>query len=193
MKSVLISIQPKWCELIASCKKTIEVRKTAPKLQTPFTCYIYETKGKEKLLEVMYEGDECYGTVLKERVFVKGNHAGCGRVIGKFVCDKIEAYKYSTVDGVDIDDDILLETMLDWEEINTYAKGKPLYGWHISDLKIYDKPKELGEFRSLPFKHCKMKFEKDKRCENGCVMNSKDCTYRKIVCPPQSWRYVEKA
>ena len=39
-KSVLISIQPKWCELIASGKKTIEVRKTAPKLETPFKCYI---------------------------------------------------------------------------------------------------------------------------------------------------------
>lgn len=43
MKSVLIAIQPKWCELIASGKKTIEVRKTAPKLQTPFKCYIYCT------------------------------------------------------------------------------------------------------------------------------------------------------
>ena len=46
MKSILISIQPKWCELIASGKKTIEVRKTRPKLETPFKCYIYETKGK---------------------------------------------------------------------------------------------------------------------------------------------------
>lgn len=46
MKSVLISIRPKWCELIASGKKTIEVRKTAPKLPTPFKCYIYETKAR---------------------------------------------------------------------------------------------------------------------------------------------------
>lgn len=42
-KSVLISIRPKWCELIASGEKTIEVRKTRPKLETPFKCYIYCT------------------------------------------------------------------------------------------------------------------------------------------------------
>lgn len=46
MKSVLISIQPKWCELIASGKKTIEVRKTKPKLETPFKVYIYCTKDE---------------------------------------------------------------------------------------------------------------------------------------------------
>ena len=45
MKSVLISIQPKWCELIANGKKTVEVRKTRPKLETPFKCYIYCTQG----------------------------------------------------------------------------------------------------------------------------------------------------
>ena len=43
MKSVLISTRPKWCEKIASGKKTIEVRKTAPK-EVPFKAYIYETK-----------------------------------------------------------------------------------------------------------------------------------------------------
>ena len=32
MKSVLISIQPKWCELIASGQKTVEVRKSKPKM-----------------------------------------------------------------------------------------------------------------------------------------------------------------
>ena len=48
MKSLLISINPKWCELIASGKKTVEVRKTKPKLETPFKVYIYETKGKRK-------------------------------------------------------------------------------------------------------------------------------------------------
>ena len=45
-KAVLISIQPKWCELIASGKKTVEVRKTKPKLETPFKCYIYATRPK---------------------------------------------------------------------------------------------------------------------------------------------------
>ena len=53
MKSVLISIQPKWCELIASGKKTVEVRKTKPKLETPFKCYIYCTQGELKDLGII--------------------------------------------------------------------------------------------------------------------------------------------
>lgn len=40
-KAVLISIRPKWCEKIVSGEKTIEVRKTRPKMETPFKCYIY--------------------------------------------------------------------------------------------------------------------------------------------------------
>lgn len=49
-KAVLMSTQPKWCELIANGKKTVEVRKTRPKLKTPFKVYIYCTKGKLALL-----------------------------------------------------------------------------------------------------------------------------------------------
>ena len=30
--------------------------------------------------------------------------------------------------------------------MHSYAKGKNVYAWHISDLKIYDKPLELSEF-----------------------------------------------
>lgn len=70
MKSVLISIQPKWCELIASGEKTIEVRKTAPKLKTPFKCYIYCTLGKG-LQDTLLTADRC--RVLN------------GKVIGEFV------------------------------------------------------------------------------------------------------------
>lgn len=44
MKSVMLSIKPKYCELIASGRKTIEVRKTKPKVETPFKCYIYQSK-----------------------------------------------------------------------------------------------------------------------------------------------------
>ena len=48
MKSVLISIKPKYCELIASGKKTVEIRKTRPKIEPPFKCYIYCTKPSKK-------------------------------------------------------------------------------------------------------------------------------------------------
>ena len=45
-KAVLISIRPKWCELIANGTKTVEVRKSRPKLHTPFKCYIYCTQPR---------------------------------------------------------------------------------------------------------------------------------------------------
>lgn len=60
-KAVLISIRPEWCEKIVNGRKTIEVRKTRPKMDTPFKCYIYCTKPEEKLLTIMKDGDENYG------------------------------------------------------------------------------------------------------------------------------------
>ena len=79
MKAVLISIQPKWCELIASGKKTIEVRKTAPKFDKPFKVYIYETKDKK------YDGIGVHWE--NGRDFI---HNG-GKVIGEFICDDLLA------------------------------------------------------------------------------------------------------
>ncbi len=89
MRSVLISINPKWCELIASGKKTVEVRKTRPKIDTPFKVYIYETKGKlrwcnkcqDSDCERPYPGCACF--------------EGYGKVIGEFVCDQIDEIGFS--------------------------------------------------------------------------------------------------
>lgn len=87
MKSVLISIQPKWCELIASGKKTVEVRKTAPK-EVPFKVYIYQTK---KPVEVFLNGT---GRHISEYDKTYWYNDGSGKVIGEFVCDKIAIYPY---------------------------------------------------------------------------------------------------
>ena len=170
MKSVLISIRPKWTEKIANGEKTIEVRKTAPQ-EVPFKCYIYETKGQ--YVKFTHGAHTKYGY-------------GRGKVIGWFICDKVDEYHYDYCDGVDIDDDTILETAIDREDINIYAKGKTLYGWHISDLKIYDNPKECSEF-CIP---CKVSCE---NCKNPlyfeCWCEEKG---KKIVTrPPQSWCYVE--
>ena len=54
-KAVLISIRPEWCDLIMRGKKTIEVRKTRPKLETPFKVYIYCTKIPDWLRTVSHE------------------------------------------------------------------------------------------------------------------------------------------
>lgn len=162
MKAVLISIQPKWCEMIASGKKTIEVRKTRPKIKTPFKVYVYMIKHK---------------WIFKLLPFLKNRFA---KVIGEFVCDDI------IVDERGENADVFSKyAQLSLVEQKKYGANKPLFGWHITDLKIYDKPKGLEWFRKChkceygPLERCK-------RHEFSC-----DGTY-KIVNPPQSWCYVEE-
>lgn len=180
MKAVLISIQPKWCELIASGKKTIEVRKTRPKIETPFKCYIYCTIGNG------VKGD-----------YLVPSGIQCGKVIGEFVCNRITEYDCDKtfseycVKGYVGAYVALIEMCLNQKELIEYGKGETLYGWNISDLKIYDKPKELGEFKKpLIFDNRPMK----DWCHNHCeICDEKNCKYDlRITRPPQSWQHVEE-
>ena len=188
MKCVLISIQPQWCELIASGKKTVEVRKTKPNLQAPFKCYIYCTlPPKEELFthggireyanelirlqdgRIVYDYGMRLCCDIEGRPYTKDNFL-CKKVIGEFVCDRIIAIAYTTDGLADVVD--CENTCLSPNAFAEYGKGKPLYGWHISDLVIYDKPKNLSEFTGL--RKTKFGYEPIK-----------------ITRPPQSWLYVE--
>ena len=188
MKSVLISIFPKWVDKIVSGEKTIEVRKTAPK-EVPFKAYIYMTKKKPYMLTFAGNG--------KMRVHN-------GMVIGEFICDEVEEFhewelspqgKFADFERERLEN-FLTAACLSEEEVVRYRENlpycKPLYGWNISDLKIYDKPKELSEFRPI------CKFDgKDAICALFCPNWKYDgglffeCT-RKVTRPPQSWCYVEE-
>ena len=176
MKGVLISIQPKWVEKIASGKKTIEVRKSRPKLETPFKCYIYETKGKQV--------ENCDGCDV--------TYYGRGKVIGEFICDYIQeidrAKDYRTYRW------LFKESCLTSKELETYIAPKWYgYGWHISDLKIYEKPKELNEFKKENICYKKGDLDNLGCWERGCVIQEQgwcDGRYSKIERPPQSWGYV---
>ena len=178
MKSVLISIQPKWVEKIANGEKTIEVRKTAPKCEEPFKCYIYVKKGKPYLYRVDDDDNFELTNVLRPKVYwyVKDYNEQNGKVIGEFVCDKVfllHPYTYDrgsadlerrkliqTFEGSSKENEILAATCLTQDEMFDYiGAGNYGYGWHISDLKIYGNPKELSEFG--------------------------------LTRPPQSWCYIE--
>ena len=185
MKSVLISIQPQWCELIASGKKTIEVRKSAPK-EVPFKAYIYETKA---------------GFVEA----VRGTCPRCafsrGKVIGEFVCDKVyDLFPWGIgVCATDergelvVPDVIRNKSCLTYDEICEYLNNRAGKAWHISDLKIYDKPKELGGF----VKPCDWNYDccTCKRAVYELTKAEAKLFYgcdREITRPPQSWQYVEE-
>lgn len=89
-KAVMLSIQPKYCELIASGKKTIEVRTKAPKCDTPFKCYMYCTASDVHSCLVVGGGSvELLRCCNYKSAFVGGGVVGNGKVIGEFVCDSI--------------------------------------------------------------------------------------------------------
>lgn len=159
-KAVLISIRPEWCEKIASGEKTVEVRKTKPKLEPPFKCFIYCTKPSYNHEDffVFDAGTEKYKA-----------YYGGGKVIGEFICDRIEDIT-PAIEGKGFEKD----TCIPLWKLMIYSKGGSIvYGWHISDLVVYEKPKILSEF------------EKCKDC--GAYMK-----WHFLSRPPQSWCYVEE-
>lgn len=136
-KAVLISIHQEWCKKIMEGRKTIEVRKTRPKMDTPFKCYIYK--------------------------------CGNGKVIGEFLCDQI-----ININGAGrIPSDAARPTCLEPAELHQYLGAATGFGWHISNLKIYDTPRELREF-------------------NGLQETRFGWEPVPITRPPQGWRYVEE-
>ena len=135
-KAVLIRIRPEWCEKIINGRKTIEVRKTRPKMDTPFKCYIYK--------------------------------CGNGKVIGEFLCDEIiEDRTYGH------NEEFYRAACMSAYDAAAYAMQSPMYGWHISDLRVYDHPRDLWEFTGL------------RQTKYGLAPGP-------ITRPPQSWRYVEE-
>ena len=194
MKSVLISIRPKWCEKIASGDKTIEVRKTRPKMETPFKCYIYCTKpskaprvicgshilSNDELYDELYrhpqDGIKYGGSIeLMLRDDCTESNFLNGKIIGEFTCDEfIEFPAHSAAPAC-----YAQFACMAPNEIHRYLGNKDGYGWHISGLKIYDKPRELDWLR------------KPLECHRGNDReNCVGCWDCEIKRPPQSWCYV---
>lgn len=207
-KAILLPVQPKWCEKICHkigenadgtpiYEKSVEVRKTRPKIDTPFTVYIYQTK-KTWVYNIFSKIADWQS-----------------KVIGEFVCDEItkccsefypeeeqpvfealyrlrEEDEYQRIwdciasNDADTASKFLKETCLILEDFREYLGNgeKEFYAWHISNLVIYDKPKELEEFKQCHkceyYANC---FEHEYSCDG--VYN--------LTRPPQSWCYVESA
>ena len=189
-KAVMLSIRPKWCERIASGEKTIEVRKTRPKLETPFKAYIYCTTGRPDLnIPISQERlmqDYLNTGSMKSLNCPHGN----GKVIGEFTCDQI--FPVNVFDNGSIQNwffEHMERSCLTYEDLADYiGNGKTGYGWHISDLRIYDQPREFTEFRKscpndLYCEDCAMYSNNNGICNNGALPLRR---------PPQSWCYVEE-
>ena len=182
---VLLSIQPKWCDLIARGYKTVEIRKSRPKIDVPFKCYIYCTLSGSKEFFV----EQLQADVAEWNRGDWGNRKG--NVIGEFICDHIVKMPYSEFAlGYSGFHHWWEERLPHWaynlhgnacladNEIEAYLGKRTGYAWHISELKIYEKPRELSEF-CLANKRLAFDFGE---------------TYmtKTIGQPPQSWCYVEE-
>lgn len=172
-QAVLISIQPKWVNAINHDGKTIEVRRNRPILNTPFKCYIYQSKGPETVFGTIKDGDEIYdGEIYHGKtILLKMPKEVTGRerqkIVGEFICDSILCYNMNDA-GITLlsNGGLFRKSCLTEEEVRKYAMYdagylRPhLYGWHISQLKWYYDARPLSDFG--------------------------------LDRPPQSWCYVEE-
>lgn len=191
--AILLSTKPEWvakiCHEVGRTKdnipiyeKRIEVRKGKPD-KLPCKVYIYCNKSDKNIV----------------------NKDWSGKVIGEFICNRIDVFTPSEYGIMFKRFSALHETCLTVAEMRKYANEKPVYGWHIANLKIYDNPKELHEF----YKPCADKYEYCEYCEFGIKIIPPDeeeyalyhggqYEYFNMICTnyvkraPQSYMYVRE-
>lgn len=208
MKSIITSVSPYLCEKIASGDCRMLVKKSAPK-EVPFKDYIYATRPKKfykcgavstsNELLWLANGKIEMGDGFK--FWADGDEYQClnGRIIGEFICNEVEEFhewelspqgKFADFERERLEK-FLTDACLSEEEVVRYRENlpyyKPLYGWHISNLKIYDKPKELSEFY-IPCKEKSCRECDAEREYDVCAVGRR----KPITRPPQSYMFVEE-
>ena len=196
MKAIMISIQPQYVEKILNGEKTIEIRKTMPKIELPCKVYIYCTKGKTTIDYIERKGElDWFGNIAEKTLILTSPKykfsmgEKLGKVVAEFILNKVDTLERDLNDWLpknryDVSNELLKDINLNQEQLWNYGQGKTLYAWHIDDLKIYDKPKLLQVF----FKPCG---DCDKKDTDRCIYEDSYCR-AKVIRPSQSWCYVEE-
>ena len=199
MKSILISIKPKYVADILNGKKTIEIRKTMPKCDLPIDVYIYCTKGIHNLVKPK-ELD-------KYLLFTNGALKSVsetslnGKVVAKFTLNKVEYFEreYSSryIDdyygdkGEPLNKKFYKKACLTEDELFDYIGSGSGYAWHISNLVIFDTPKELSEFNSYKKVHKCDVCPIERMCIGFCGKNTYSTILKPLTKAPQSMCYVQ--
>ena len=191
MKAILISIKPKYVAKILNGEKTIEIRKTMPKCDLPIDVYIYCTKDKELLhknyVDIYWVEDKDFQA--KNKKFgIKTQPYLNGKVVAKFTLNKVEEISYSN--GIYMVWNYTTHRVCITEkEMVNYLKHKKGYAWHISNLVIFGKPKELSEFKHYNKPNCdNCPFQYSALCEYHIEVECDDIPLTKS---PQSWQFIE--
>ena len=185
MKSILLSIKPKYVANILNGIKTLEIRKKFPSDYVGWV-YIYCTK-KEPYARRYVHNDK-WGTL----EYIKSD----GKVVARFWCDKVEEIKYhfGYYDMGEWTESYILEnSCLSAKELDDYLQASKEYdenkvsrvygkAIHISQLEIFDKPKELKNFLI------------NSHTVSGIGFKGEEKQF-KILKPlkraPQSWQHIE--
>lgn len=178
MNAILLSVPPEVCERIANGKQTLLLMKRIPKLDTPYKVYMYETKERYKTSFIWNNSDGLTSIPNGAKIIpisqtqrrVEYIAQGIGKVVSSFICRGI----MHPNDSLKL---MAKESCMSEEELDECAKGKTPYGLRITDLTIFDKPKELGEFKKTV-----------KKCTNGVWYRVKESLTR----PPATFCYVEE-
>lgn len=198
MKSILISIQPQWVEKILNGEKTIEIRKTMPKCELPCKVYIYCTKGKNDL-RIFNESVCRRFNISKTRLYTPSEQRGYTRFIGdesQSVKGKVVAeFTLNNVEEVvHYNNELQNKSQVSTKAFFDYKGNGKAYAWHIDNLKIYDEPKDIRQFKKQCSCYQPMSYEKIGCFEKGCpIYELGECDGKCIYLdrPPQSWCYVE--
>lgn len=174
MKAVLMAFSPKECEKIFSGEKLVDVRKVAPKLETSYKVYMYQTKEKGGVKII----NDCLNSVY-----------GGGKVVGEWVCDEkhdiqFAGASYTINNDISLTNRIARQSCLQYDDMFSYLGVKGGAALHITKPKLYDKPKKLGEFR----KPCEYASEHYACYPDNCAR----CPWNTVTRPPQSFMYVEE-
>ena len=213
MKAIMISIKPQWVYKILNKEKLVEIRKTKPKCELPCEVYVYCTKPKkwwafsnwgatsdELVWKIKDKVKMCNGLEVWDDDCEKLN----GKVVAEFTLNKVDTLERDLNDWLpknryDVSNELLKDINLNQNELWNYGQGKILYAWHIDDLKVYDKPKELSEFSGfIPNNKCE-KHENGFDCDKCDAYDKEHETClalyycrKPLKRPPQSYCYVEE-
>lgn len=181
MKAIMISIRPQHVVNILNGLKTLEIRKRFPKDYVGWV-YIYVTHGRQLLDLRKEDTKDNYRLTISKSNNVRWSYPPLlnGKVVARFWCDKVEEITPSTTDNFTKD------SCLTIQELENYLWSNILFGYaiHITNLEIFDKPKEINEFR-IDITN-KVKWAKDQ--------TKLICKYRRLkplTRAPQSLYYVE--
>lgn len=171
MKAILKSIKPYYLYCIIAGKKRVECDKRRP-----------VDKGWNRKV-MLYCSKDMKSFRRIPKVFRPLIIPYIGKVVCEFICDRIykikdSGWQYLIENDIALTNRIARESCLLYDDLRRYLGTKDGYGWHISDLKIYEQPKELSDF--VP-------------ANNNCgACGLYPCGEVLLKRPPQDWQYVKE-